>query len=69
MDLRKLKYLVSMGYFVSVKAWLTFVDKECKLKEANNFSKIPKLTLKVVKTSPYYHVWLCCIVDRYVNIV
>ena len=25
--------------------------------EANNFSKIPKLTLKVLKTSPYYYLF------------
>ena len=33
--------------------WPDLIDKECKLMEANNFSKIPRLTLKV-KTSPHY---------------
>ena len=50
----------------SVVVAMVLVDKDCKLMEANNFSRIPKLTLKV---SVICLVMLCLCVGRYVSIV
>ena len=34
-------------FSVFANKWLLVIDKDCKLMEAGNFNKIPKLTLKV----------------------
>lgn len=51
-----------------------FVDKNCKLIEASNFTKIPKLSLKVGKASVFITcslvtLWCYSVIRRCVNIV